>query len=174
MPDPPSRRSGVALALRPSKEILIMISSTSLFACAAAAPTDLGVNQMRLAPCPPSPNCVSSDSEDPARAVEPLRLAGPPADAWQYVFDEVSQLPNTKIVTREPQYLHAVCSSSLFDFADDFEFHLREDEGIIAVRSASRIGYSDLGVNRRRVEHLRERLANRGVVRGARGKKTVD
>jgi uncharacterized protein (DUF1499 family) len=168
MPDLSSRLSGVSLAHLPIKGILIMVSNMSLFACAAAAPTDLGVKQMRLAPCPPSPNCVSSDSEDPARAVEPLRLTGQPADAWQDVFHEVSQLPNTKIVTHELDYLHAVCSSNLFDFRDDVEFHLREEEGIIAVRSASRIGYSDLGVNRRRVEHLRERLANRGVVLGAR------
>ena len=174
MPDLPSRLSGVSLVPRSIKGILIMIFSTSLFACAAAAPTDLGVKQMRLAPCPPSPNCVSSDAEDPARAVEPLRLTGPPAGAWQDVFHEVSQLPNTKIVTRELDYLHAVCSSNLFDFEDDVEFHLREDEGIIAVRSASRIGYSDLGVNRRRVEHLRERLANRGVVAGSRCNSVVD
>ena len=144
-----------------------MSSSLALIACASAPPSELGVSAMRLAPCPGAPNCVSSDAEDPARSVTPFRIEGSTDEAWKAAFDELIQLPRTKIVDEGPDYLHAVCSSQLFGFEDDIELQLREAEGIIAVQSASRVGYSDLGVNRRRVEYLRERLANRGVVRGA-------
>jgi uncharacterized protein (DUF1499 family) len=68
-------------------------------------------------------------------------------------------------VNETPGYLHAECRSALFGFVDDLELHLRVSEGVIAVRSASRLGYSDLGVNRRRVEILRTSLINRGMVR---------
>jgi uncharacterized protein (DUF1499 family) len=62
-------------------------------------------------------------------------------------------------------YLHAECASAVFGFVDDLELQLRASEGRIAVRSASRLGRSDLGVNRRRVEALRSELARQGVVR---------
>ena len=62
-------------------------------------------------------------------------------------------------------YLHAECRSALFGFVDDLELHLRASDGIIAVRSASRLGYGDLGVNRRRVESLRSALARQDMVR---------
>jgi uncharacterized protein (DUF1499 family) len=77
----------------------------------------------------------------------------------------VSELSRTRIVTETADYLHAECRSALLGFVDDLELHLRPDEGIIAVRSASRLGYSDLGVNRRRVEGLRTSLIERGVLR---------
>jgi uncharacterized protein (DUF1499 family) len=69
------------------------------------------------------------------------------------------------IVTDSAGYLHAECESAVFGFVDDLELHLRPDEGVIAVRSASRLGYSDVGANRRRVERLRAMLTRLGVVR---------
>jgi uncharacterized protein (DUF1499 family) len=68
------------------------------------------------------------------------------------------------VITESDNYLHAECESAVFGFVDDLELHLRSLEGVIAVRSASRLGYSDLGVNRRRVERLRAMLARQGVV----------
>ncbi|MDX1765264.1 MAG: DUF1499 domain-containing protein, partial [bacterium] len=73
-------------------------------------------------------------------------------------------LPGTTVVEETTDYLHAECTSALFRFVDDLEFHLRPSTHTLAVRSASRVGYSDLGVNRRRVEKLRKRLRQRGVV----------
>jgi uncharacterized protein (DUF1499 family) len=77
----------------------------------------------------------------------------------------VSSLPRTTIVDDSGQYLHAECRSAVFRFVDDLELHLRPDEGAIAVRSASRLGYSDFGVNRGRVETLRRKLVSAGVVK---------
>ncbi len=85
--------------------------------------------------------------------------------AWSAVHGVLSTLPGVHIVTDSADYLHAECESTVFGFVDDVELHLRSVEGVIAVRSASRLGYSDLGVNRRRVERLRAMLARLGVVR---------
>jgi uncharacterized protein (DUF1499 family) len=68
-------------------------------------------------------------------------------------------MPRTRIVSLKPDYLHAESSSAVFGFVDDLELHLRPDENIIAIRSASRLGHSDFGVNRNRVEKLRAAFA---------------
>jgi uncharacterized protein (DUF1499 family) len=88
-----------------------------------------------------------------------------PAEAWRSAREVVMELPRTRIVKDKEDYLHAECRSAVFGFVDDLELQLRASERIIAVRSASRLGYSDLGVNRRRVEALRESLTGRGVLR---------
>jgi uncharacterized protein (DUF1499 family) len=88
-----------------------------------------------------------------------------PAEGWRAARELVSELPRSRIVTETADYLHVECRSALFGFVDDLELHLRPAGGIIAVRSASRLGYSDLGVNRRRVEDLRAALTDRGVLR---------
>lgn len=127
-------------------------------------PEGLGVHDGRLRGCPSSPNCVSSDAGDAEHRVEPLLLSGDPAAAWRVVVEEVAASARTRIVTRNETYLHAECRSPLLGFVDDLELQLRADEGLLAVRSASRLGYSDLGVNRKRVDDLRSRLRRRGVV----------
>jgi uncharacterized protein (DUF1499 family) len=135
-----------------------------LTAC-TTSPPPLGLHDGRLQPCPASPNCVSSDAADATHRVEPFDLVGEPQAAWQVLQDTVRAFPRTAIMTVTPDYLHAEFRSFLFRFVDDVEFHLRPAEGIIAVRSASRVGYSDLGVNRERVENLRQALRIRGMVR---------
>ena len=136
----------------------------SITSCAGVKPDNLGVEGGRLAPCPDSPNCVSSDAPDAAHRIEPYRLKGKPQQAWAALQQTVSSLPRTKVVSATGDYLRAEATSLIFRFVDDIEFQLRPEQGVIAVRSASRIGYSDLGVNRRRVETIRERLRSQGVV----------
>ena len=126
-----------------------------LFSCAGSQPADIGVDGGRLAPCPSSPNCVSSDAESGPHQIEPLRFDGDAATAWKFAQAAVGQLPRTRVVHLEPDYLHAECRSTLMGFVDDLELYLRADEGTIAVRSASRLGWSDMGVNRRRVDAVR-------------------
>jgi uncharacterized protein (DUF1499 family) len=147
--------------------LVSMIVAMSFFSCAGKRPDHLGVDGARLAPCPRSPNCVSSDADpgDAQHGIEPLALASEPAEAWQTVRDVVARMPRTKIQTESDGYLHAECSSALMGYVDDLELHLRASDGLIAVRSASRVGYGDMGVNRKRVETLRARLAERGAVR---------
>jgi uncharacterized protein (DUF1499 family) len=144
---------------------VVALVASSLVACAGPRPSTLGPSGERLAACPASPNCVSSDATDAAHAVAPFALAVPAAQAWPVVLDAVAALPRTRIVTDAEGYLHAECRSALLGFVDDLELQLHPSAGQIAVRSASRLGHSDLGVNRRRVETLRRTLAARGVLR---------
>ena len=128
-------------------------------------PRRLGLTDGQLSACPSSPNCVCSDESRTASATEPLQLAIEATDAWPLAEQAVRDLPRTRVVSKTTDYLHAECASSLLGFVDDLELHLRPDANIIAVRSASRLGYSDFGVNRRRVETLRTALRGRKVVR---------
>lgn len=137
----------------------------SLFACAGSRPATLGLKDGGLAPCPATPNCVSSDATDSAHAIANFRLAMPPAISWQALIDLLETLPRVKIISATQDYIHAECSSVFFGFVDDLELHMRPGQNVIAVRSAARLGYGDFGVNRRRVEGLRASLEGRGVIR---------
>jgi uncharacterized protein (DUF1499 family) len=118
-----------------------------------------------LSPCPSSPNCVSSDAAtDDDHWIEPYSLLGEPATAWRVLLEVVASLPRTTVTTQTSDYLRAESKSALFGFVDDLELQWRPADQIIAVRSASRVGYWDWGVNRRRVEQIRTRLRERGVI----------
>jgi uncharacterized protein (DUF1499 family) len=133
--------------------------------CSGGNPVvELGVNNSKLATCPTSPNCVSSDAADDDHHIESFRLVGSPVEAWRITQSLVATLPRTKIITVENNYLHAECRSALFGFVDDLELHLRPEERMMAVRSAARLGYADFGVNRKRVEQLRSELLRKGVI----------
>jgi uncharacterized protein (DUF1499 family) len=118
----------------------------------------------RLTPCPDSPNCVSSDATDEKHHVDPYRLKAAPQDSWHGLRTVVLEQKRVKLITFEESYLHAEFRSAVFQFVDDTEFHLRVNEGIIAVRSAARTGYSDFGVNRERIERIREALRARDLI----------
>jgi uncharacterized protein (DUF1499 family) len=137
----------------------------SIFSCSGTRPVNLGIKEGRLAPCPSTPNCVSSDAREPAHSIQAFQLVAPPADAWRALRATLESLPRTKIITVSEDYIHAECSSAVFGFVDDLELHLRVSQNSIAVRSASRLGHSDFGVNRKRVENLRGLLAKQGVIR---------
>lgn len=117
-----------------------------------------GVTGGRLAACPDSPNCVSSQSADPRHAIDPLRYEGTAQTARERLVKAISGMKRARIVAAEERYIHAAFTSALFRFVDDVEFLLDEGTRTIHVRSASRVGYSDLGVNRRRVEEIRSRF----------------
>ncbi|MCK5680993.1 DUF1499 domain-containing protein [bacterium] len=144
---------------------LLLIISIPLLSCSDKNHATLGISDSRLAPCPSSPNCVSSDDRDSKHNIPPLQLNVAPAEALQTARQIILKWPRTKIINETSDYLHAECRSAFFGFVDDLELHLRPAEGIIAIRSASRSGYSDFGVNRRRVEDLRDSLISQGVVR---------
>lgn len=144
-------------ALRAACLLLLLAS------CSGTRPGTLGVTGSGLAPCPSSPNCVSSSATDPDHRVDPLVLAVAAPEGWRAAREAVSRLPRTRIVVDTGAYLHAECSSALLGFVDDLELHLPEGAAAIAVRSASRLGYSDMGVNRRRVEELRADLQRSGA-----------
>jgi uncharacterized protein (DUF1499 family) len=124
-------------------------------------PKALGAEDGRLAPCPDTPNCLSSQAEDAGHRVDPLRFAVAPERAWRAAVDAVSSLPRAQLVTLQEGYLHAECTSALFRFVDDVELLLDAAGRQIHVRSASRLGRSDLGANRRRLRALRAAFAMR-------------
>lgn len=117
-----------------------------------------------LAPCPDSPNCVSSDANDRAHAIAPFVLASRSDEHWNEIRALVLSLPRSKLIAEDPRYLRLEYRSALLGFVDDLELQLRREKGEIAVRSASRAGYYDFGVNRRRVEKLRSLLRERGLL----------
>jgi uncharacterized protein (DUF1499 family) len=117
-----------------------------------------------LAPCPSRPNCVSSLAADAAHRVDPFALRVPVERAWPQLRDAVASLPRMRIVESDDGYLRAEATSQLFRFVDDLEVLHVPGTARIDVRSASRVGYSDLGVNRARVESLREALRRAGVI----------
>jgi uncharacterized protein (DUF1499 family) len=85
--------------------------------------------------------------------------------AWAGLRSLLEATPRVSIVEDEPDYLHAVFTTRIMRYRDDVEFHARQEQHEIAVRSASRVGYSDMGANRRRVEWVRAELARRGLAR---------
>jgi uncharacterized protein (DUF1499 family) len=115
-------------------------------------PTNLGVNNGALAPCKRSPNCVSSqaDPADREHYIAPLRAS------LDEVRKAVEALPRTRIVLAQANYLYAEFRSKLLGFVDDVEFFF--DGAAVQVRSASRLGRRDFGVNRARVEKIRKRV----------------
>ncbi len=110
--------------------------------------------------CPASPNCVVSQNADAEHAVAPLKLAGDPAEEWS-ALREVIRTLGGELKRGDERYLHFEFRSRVFGFVDDVECLLNEAAGQVEIRSASRVGYSDLGVNRRRVEAIRTAFAKR-------------
>ena len=143
---------------------MLVVTNLLLTTCASMKPDALGVHEGHLSPCPNSPNCVSSDASDAVHHIKPYRLRVASEVAWQQLQTVIASLPRTRIINLTDNYLHAEARSLIFRFVDDMEFQLRPQEQLIAVRSASRLGYSDLGVNRKRVEQIREQLRSQGVV----------
>lgn len=109
-----------------------------------------------LAPCPASPNCVSSQAGDREHFTEPLRFTGDASLAWNRLKSALDTQPRLTLIEDTGSYLHAEVRSLVFRFVDEIEFVLDPAKGMIEVRSASRVGYSDFGVNRRRVERIRK------------------
>lgn len=118
----------------------------------------------KLALCPDSPNCVSSQASDSDHYIEPFKIKGEEKEAWAVFQKVLSGQKRTVITETSSQSLHAEVTSLVFRFVDDVQAILDADAGLIHIRSASRVGYSDLGVNRKRVESLRQQLQQAGVV----------
>jgi uncharacterized protein (DUF1499 family) len=134
----------------------------TLASCSAGTPGGLGRNQGRLAPCPKSPNCVSTQAEDQEHGMEAIPYTASLDEARESMRAVILSMPRTKIVASSDDYLRAEFRSKIFRFVDDVEFFFDDTEKRIHFRSASRIGYSDLGVNRKRMKTVREEFENSG------------
>ena len=143
---------------------LLMVIPLVVIGCSGPLGAADTVKSEKIADCPDRPNCVSSEAQDADHAIAPLRLQGGPVAGWQAIREVVSNLPRCEVIKATDVYLHAECKSRIFRFVDDLELRLDPVTGTIAVRSASRIGYSDLGVNRRRVDQLRQTLKDKNLI----------
>jgi uncharacterized protein (DUF1499 family) len=134
--------------------ILLPAVGLALLSAFSRRPSNLGVVDGRLAPCPESPNCVSTQAQDAIHRMEPISYNGSAEDAVTRIRAVISSRPRTKIVTEKGNYLHVEFVSALFRFVDDVEFLIDESNGKIDFRSASRVGYGDLGANRKRMKAI--------------------
>lgn len=126
---------------------------------AGSAPAGLGPVDGRLGKCPARPNCVSSQALDDPHRIAPFAFSGTERDAMARLARVIAAEPGGRIVEQRPDYLYATFQTPVMGFVDDVEFLLQARDRTIDVRSASRLGYSDLGVNRKRIEALRKSFA---------------
>jgi uncharacterized protein (DUF1499 family) len=140
---------------RRSLKVFILSAGIIMFGCAGKTPTDIGVHAGRLTACPATPNCVISQGDDKPHHIDPFAYDGDDTAALETVRQVVQGMDGHRIVTQTDQYLHVEFRSKIMGFVDDVEFYLT-GTGVIHVRSASRVGYSDFGVNRKRLEEIRK------------------
>ena len=139
--------------------ILVLIGAAALVVAARSsrraparspAPVD-----GRLAPCPDTPNCVSSQDDTERARIDPFELGDDPIADFAELVDLVAAQSGAELGRRDETYAHVIFRTRVFGFVDDVELLIDADEGVAHVRSASRVGHSDLGANRARVERLR-------------------
>ncbi len=143
------------------EKFLIIIASICFISgvfCSGTRPSNLGIKDGELSPCPDSPNCASSQAKDSEHHIAPFKFNGNGKDAIKKLISIIKSLKRTNIISSSEDYIHAEFTSFIFRFVDDVEFYLNNDEKVIHVRSASRIGYSDIGVNRKRIEMIRKKF----------------
>jgi uncharacterized protein (DUF1499 family) len=126
-----------------------------LVGCAGSRPARLGIIDGKLTPCPASPNCVCSQYPDQKHAIEPISYQGPAQEAAARLLAILRGMKRAKVVTKQARYFHVEFTSAVFRFVDDAEFSIDDEQKLIHVRSAARLGYSDFGVNRKRMETIR-------------------
>ena len=151
------------MGLTVSVASLLLLMGTA--ACqAAAAKSSFDGTTGRFAACPESPNCVSTQAadDDSEHAIAPFSYTGTATEAREDLLAVLNEMPRTTLITDQAvdggHYLHFEFRSFLFRFVDDVEFFINDAEQSIEFRSASRVGYSDLGVNRNRMEEIRTKF----------------
>lgn len=139
----------------------LAVSLAVLFVgCAGPRPARMGVTNGKFIPCLDSPNCVSSQTSDQSHGIEPLSYKGTPLEARARLLATIKGMTRANIVTEQEHYIHAEFTSAVFRFVDDAEFFIDDPQKVIHVRSAARLGYYDFGVNRKRMETIRQLFNN--------------
>jgi uncharacterized protein (DUF1499 family) len=141
---------------------LLWLVPVLMVGCSGTKPSNLGVSEGRLTSCPKSPNCISTQGTDAKHRIDPIAYTTSMEEARNRLEKIVRAMPRTKVVRQEENYMHLECTSRLLRFVDDVEFWFDDANKVIHCRSASRKGYSDLGVNRKRVEQISEQFSATG------------
>ena len=118
-------------------------------------PKSTGIKNGKLYECPNSPNCVSSQAKDAKHYIDPLPYT---SESLNEIKTYLKEHYNTDVVEETPTYLHVVITTKILRFKDDLEFLVDRKNQVIHVRSASRVGYSDMNVNRKRIEKMKREL----------------
>ena len=124
----------------------------------------IGVRDGRFADCPNRPNCVSTQTDNTDQEMEPIPLLQPPGQTIKGLKQIISSMSGSRVVESSTHYLHAEFRSFVFGFVDDVELWVDEDAQVVHFQSASRLGYSDLGVNRNRMQAIRRRYETEAVI----------
>jgi uncharacterized protein (DUF1499 family) len=150
----------------PLLKLCVVAIALTAVGCAGPVPGTLGVQAETgaLVACPDSPNCVSSRADDAVHGVDAFQIAGDVAAGWTSIAEGVAAVPGVRVITQTDRYLHAESTSLLMRYVDDLELVLDPATGRVDVRSASRVGVGDMGVNFARVTTLRTLLTNKGVL----------
>lgn len=138
--------------------LVVLIGVSSCASSDASAGSTFDPSTGTLAPCPDSPNCVSTQASDAQHAIEPYRFSDPAVDAKARMLAIVNDMQRSTVVADGEDYLHVEFRSRIFRFVDDVEFFFDEADSLVQFRSAARTGYSDMGVNRKRMEEIRARF----------------
>lgn len=143
------------------RRTVVVVLCTALLAgaCAGDRPAQLGAFNGNLAACPDSPNCVSSQAGDERHRIAPFATGDDPDAAFARLAEIVRRRPDVTVIDRTDTYLRVELHTMFF--TDDAEFLLDRESRLIQLRSASRLGYSDLGLNRRRTEEIRGQYQRR-------------
>ena len=163
-PPPTEKKTRVRFSLsRITRNLLtvIVLSLIGLFAISMTSkqPDNLGVSAGQLAACPDTPNCVSTQAADPVKRMDPIAFSGTPSEAISKIKQAIKlNWPRATLISETEYYLHYEFKSLIFRFIDDVEFFVDDKNSVIQFRSASRVGHSDLGVNRKRMNQLVESI----------------
>ena len=141
-------------------EVLLLVGLIAYIAMALQSqkdPEDMGLQQGMLRPCPDSPNCVCSEQHSQSSEQHAIAPINASSEAWKKLAKIITR-QGGEIQQDDGSYLHATFTSPVFRYVDDVELRLDEDQGLIHIRSASRAGGFDFGVNRKRVERIMQAL----------------
>ena len=120
----------------------------------------IGIVNGKFYPCPNSPNCVSTQATNEKHKVDPIQYSGSVNEAKKNIIQIINSLKRSKIITDKENYIHVEFRTAFFKFVDDVEFLFDESEKKIHFRSRARLGYSDMGVNRKRMDIIRDKYYN--------------
>jgi uncharacterized protein (DUF1499 family) len=139
---------------------IVLIIFIFLTGCSGNLPK-LGINNGQLMQCPETPNCVNSQALDEKHFIQPIHFIGTQQEARTLLLEILKAWKRVKITVTQENYIRAEFTSTVFRFVDDVEFYFpvtQTKEIIIHIRSASRVGHSDFGANRKRIEQIRTKL----------------
>ena len=121
----------------------------------AKSKKSIGIVDGKFYPCPNTPNCVSTQAIDSKHKINPIQYSESLSEAIDKIITIINSLKRSRVITNKENYIHAEFRTATFKFVDDVEFLFDDREKIIHFRSRARSGYSDMGVNRKRMEKIR-------------------